>query len=122
MPILIVDDERDAAETQAIVLRRLGYSVVTCTDGADAMRLVEQHRPRVLLLDLVMPVVNGFDVALQLQDKSDLRPKLLIAVTGYGDFETREKTAKAGFDYHLEKPVKLADLLAILAMVFPSAE
>jgi CheY-like chemotaxis protein len=122
MPILIVDDDQAAAETQAIILRRHGYSVLTCTDGADALGLIEQHRPRVLLLDLILPGVDGFDVVQELKENPDLRPKLVIAVTGYGDVDTREQTAAAGFDYHLVKPVKLAELLEILETVFPSAE
>jgi CheY-like chemotaxis protein len=84
--------------------------------------LVELYRPEVLLLDLAMPTMNGFDVAMELQKNPDLRPKLLIAITGYGDQAAREMTTQAGFDFHLVKPVKLAKLLTLLATVFPTVK
>lgn len=122
MLILIADDDWDTVETQAVILRRAGYSALTCTAGKAVMPLVVQHRPEVLLLDLAMPGLNGFDVAMKLKENSDLRPKLLIAVTGFNDDGAKEMTAGAGFDFHLVKPVKLAELLTILGIAFPSVE
>ena len=86
------------------------------------MPLVEENRPDVLLLDLAMPGMNGFDVALELRLNPDLRPRLLIAVTGYSDDGSKEMTARAGFDYHLVKPLMLFNLLSILASVFPDVD
>jgi CheY-like chemotaxis protein len=122
MPILLVDDDRIAAEIQATILRRFGFEVLTCSEGADAIRLLEKHRPRVLLLDLMMPGIDGFDVARELQEKPHLRPKLVIAVTGYGDANTRRLTSEAGFDHHLMKPIRIAELLELLATALPPVE
>ena len=122
MRILVADDDRATVETQALILQRRGFVVVTCTQGKDVLPLLEKHRPDVLLLDLVMPEMTGFDVALQLKENPDLRPRLLVALTGFDDDAAREKTARAGFDYHLAKPLKLFELLAILATAFPDAE
>jgi CheY-like chemotaxis protein len=114
MKILVADDDDDYVVSKMRLLRRLGYSVVPCTYGPDVMALIEQERPDVVLLDLAMPGMSGFDVALELADNPDLRPKLLIAVTGYGDPEAKDMTARAGFDYHFVKPVKFADFKALL--------
>ncbi|MBA4017763.1 MAG: hypothetical protein C0483_11365 [Pirellula sp.] len=65
MSILVADDDRDTVEAEAFLLRHAGFSVLTCTEGKEVMPLVEQHRPEVLLLDLVMPGMDGFDVALE---------------------------------------------------------
>jgi CheY-like chemotaxis protein len=114
MPILIADDDADTVTTQALLLRSRGYEVLTCVHGNDVMPMVEEHHPRALLLDLSMPQMNGFDVAQELHDNPDLRPQLLVAITGYGDDKTKERTAAAGFDYHLLKPVNIEELAAIL--------
>lgn len=115
MQVLVADDDRATVETQALILRRRGFVVVTCIQGRDVLPLVEKHRPDVLLLDLAMPEMTGFDVALELKRRPDLRPRLLVALTGYGDDEAKERTAQAGFDHHLVKPLKLFELLAIIA-------
>jgi CheY-like chemotaxis protein len=120
MQILVADDDRNIVETQAMILRRRDFSVITCTEGKDVMPLVEQHHPDVILLDLIMPGMNGFDIALELKENPDLRPTLLIAITGITDDGAKEMTARAGFDYHLIKPIHPAKLLAILATAFPN--
>lgn len=122
MQILVADDDAHAVETQTLILRRRGFSVVGCTEGKDVMPLVKQHRPEVLLLDLAMPGMNGFDIALELKANPDLRPKLLFAITGLCDDGAKEMTDRVGFDFHLVKPLKLLDLLTILATVFPDGD
>jgi CheY-like chemotaxis protein len=115
MPILIADDDHDTVTTEALLFQRSGFSVMACEEGKDVMPLVEEYKPSVLLLDLSMPGMNGFDIAQELKDNPDLRPKLLVAVTGYADSETRQKTAAAGFDYHFAKPVEFSTLLQVVA-------
>jgi len=122
MHVLVADDDRDTVDTQAVLLRRRGFSVVTCTEGNDVMPLVEKYRPEVMLLDLAMPGMSGFDVAEELKENPDLRPKLLIALTGFGDNGTKEMTAQAGFDHHLVKPLHLLHLLVVLATVYTDVQ
>jgi two-component system, chemotaxis family, CheB/CheR fusion protein len=114
MKILVADDDPSFVAVQAALLRRHGYTVLTCTEGADVMPLVEESRPDVLLLDLSMPGMNGFDVALELKENPDLRPRLLIAVTGHRDPGAATMTERAGFDFHLVKPVNYSVLTALL--------
>jgi DNA-binding response OmpR family regulator len=114
MPILIADDDHDTVVSQALLFRKRGYEVIECEHGRDVMPLVEERRPCVLLLDLSMPGMDGFDVAQELKENPDLRPHLLIAVTGHGDEATRRRVEEAGFDYHFLKPVNFGDLLALV--------
>ena len=114
MRILIADDDPDTVDSQALLLRKIGYEAITCTHGADVMPLVEEHHPDVLLIDLAMPQMSGFDIAMELKENPDLRPKLLIAVTGYGDDAAREETEWSGFDFHFVKPMMPVQLLEVL--------
>jgi CheY-like chemotaxis protein len=114
MPIIIADDDPDTVTTQGMLFRQAGFDVIECLEGKDVMPLVEQHHPRVVLLDLSMPGMDGFAIADELRDNPDLRPKLLVAVTGYGDPETVKRTAEAGFDRHMLKPVEFSELLSLV--------
>jgi CheY-like chemotaxis protein len=78
------------------------------------MEMIERLRPDVVLLDLSMPQMTGYDIAEELLQNSDLKPRCLIAVTGYGQQDDRAKTALAGFDYHLLKPIVWEELETIL--------
>ena len=113
--ILVTDDHSDVVETQAEVLRMNGYETHVCFHGNEVMEMVERIRPEALLLDLRMPGMDGFDVADELDHNTDLRPQLLVAVTGAADPETRLRTQQAGFDHYLLKPVRWPDLQSILA-------
>lgn len=114
MRVLVADDDRGNVELQFRLLQREGYNVIPCCHGPDVMELVERLRPDALLLDLAMPDVSGYDIAEELQFNPDLRPRCLIAITGYGRESDRAKSAAAGFDYHLVKPVVWEELKAIL--------
>jgi CheY-like chemotaxis protein len=114
MRILVADDLSDAAETQALLLRLSGHESHVCLHGNEVMEMVERIRPEALLLDLCMPGMDGFDVIDELAQNADLRPQLVVAVTGATDSETRDRTERAGFDYYLAKPVYWPELQAIL--------
>lgn len=114
MCVLIIDDDRDLVYAQTRLLQHLGINVISCTDPKEAMHLIEEHRPEVVLLDLAMPGLNGFDVAEELQHNPDLKPRCLAAVTGYSGDDMRRRTAAAGFDVHFVKPVPSAQLLEII--------
>ena len=113
--ILVVDDNRDAADSLAILLKGMGNEVTTAYDGERAAELAEQNRPDVVLLDLGMPNMNGYDACRRMRSKDWGRSVHIIAMTGWGQQEDRRRTEEAGFDFHLVKPVDLAELLRLLA-------
>lgn len=115
--ILIVDDNQESAISLRDAVADFGDTADICFNGAEAVTRVTQMRPDVLLLDLSMPVADGFQVARVLRGLPALGGLKIIAVTGYGDAEARRKTAAAGFDLHLTKPVRfsvLEDMLDLL--------
>jgi DNA-binding response OmpR family regulator/anti-sigma regulatory factor (Ser/Thr protein kinase) len=113
--ILVVDDNVHAAETLAMVLKLRRHDVRTANDGRSALRVASDFLPDVVLLDLGLPDLNGFEVARRLRREPILRPTLLIALTGYGERDAWYRAMEAGFDHHLVKPVSaevLEDLIA----------
>ena len=102
--VLVVDDNVDAAETTATYLRLEGHEVKTVHDGNQALHAVKVFDPHVVVLDIGLPGLDGYDVARQLRERGDTSHALLIALTGYGQKEDRQRAAEAGFDYHLTKP------------------
>lgn len=113
--ILIVDDNEDSADSMAQLLSALGAEVKVAYGGHSALELLPVHRPSVVLLDLGMPDLDGHEVARQVRLDPELRDVTLIALTGWGQEETRRRTKEAGFDHHLVKPVEFEALLALLA-------
>jgi signal transduction histidine kinase/DNA-binding response OmpR family regulator len=102
--VLVVDDNRDAAESIAIVLDLAGHDVHTAGDGTEALGLAAIYAPEVVVLDLGLPGIDGYEVATRLRDLPGLQDAMLIALTGYGSDRDRERTAATGFDMHLVKP------------------
>ncbi|MGZ5075194.1 MAG: hybrid sensor histidine kinase/response regulator [Methylobacter sp.] len=113
--ILLVDDNRDAAESLALLLKIEGHQVRTAYDGPAALELARAEWPEVILLDIGLPGMNGYLVAQELRRHRELERTLLIALTGYGQSEDREKSCAAGFDAHLVKPLDLEMLRKLLA-------
>ena len=112
--LLVVDDNRDAADSLAAMLRLSGHAVQVAYDGASAMALAETVRPDVMLLDLGMPQTSGYDVARWVRRQPWGAGVKLIALTGWGQDEDRRRTREAGFDLHLTKPVDPDQLVAML--------
>ena len=112
--ILVVDDNADAAEALALMLRLSGHEVETAFDGLEALRVAEQFTPEIVLLDLGMPRLNGYDTAKTMRTKPWGRDIRLIALTGWGQQKDRDQTLQAGFNAHLVKPVGHEELLAAL--------
>jgi signal transduction histidine kinase/ActR/RegA family two-component response regulator len=112
--ILIVDDNRDAADSMALLVETAGHSARTAYDGHQALDLASAFVPDVLLLDLGVPGLNGFEIARRIRRQPWGKTVALIAVTGWGQEQDRRRTAEAGFDAHLIKPVGHADLLSAL--------
>ncbi len=115
LKVLVVDDNNDSADSLAIWLELAGHQVRTAYDGPQALAAAEEFLPRVILLDIGMPGMSGYDVARRLRAQPATRDVLLLAMTGWGQDEDRRKSREAGFDEHLVKPVDpqlLKDLLA----------
>lgn len=112
--ILVVDDNRDSAITLAILLRRLGHQTFTAFDGEEAVAAAREFRPQVVLLDIGLPKLNGYEVCRWIRAQNQSEQVTIIAQTGWGQEETRRKTRDAGFDYHLVKPVDPNTLRKIL--------
>ena len=106
----MVDDNRDAAELLADSLRVLGHQTDVALDGVAAIDVAREFRPDVVLLDLGLPVMDGFEVAQRLRELPDSARMRIVAITGYGQDTDRRRTRAAGFDRHLVKPVDIARL------------
>jgi signal transduction histidine kinase len=117
--ILVVDDNVDAAETLAAMLRLQGHQVETAHDGLEALRLAPGFAPHVILLDLGMPNLNGYETANRIREQAWGRDIALVALTGWGQPKDRKRTVEAGFDAHLVKPVDETTLLKTLHEVAP---
>jgi CheY-like chemotaxis protein len=109
--VLVVDDNEDAATSLATLLRDVGHEVWTAYDGLEGLRIARERCPDVVLLDLGMPRLNGFEVAAAIRREPWGREALLVALTGWGQAQDRERSRAAGFDEHFVKPVALESLL-----------
>jgi signal transduction histidine kinase len=109
--ILVVDDNHDAAETMAMILKLEGFTVTTAFDGATALAQAASFEPHVVLLDIGMPGMDGYAVARALRTRENTKSSIIIALTGYGQPEDRTRAQAAGFTDHLTKPVN-PDLLS----------
>jgi CheY-like chemotaxis protein len=112
--ILTVEDDQETAQNLALLLRKEGHEVNIAPDGPAALRSAQVHQPDVVLLDIGLPGMNGYDVARHLhQQKGEKRP-LLIAVTGHAEEKDRQQSEEAGIDLHLVKPVDPGQLNKVL--------
>jgi CheY-like chemotaxis protein len=110
-----VDDNTDAATTLGRLLRLGGHEVCTAHDGEEAVAAADAFRPEVVLLDIGLPRLDGFEAARRIRAQPWGRQIRLIALTGWGQDEDRRRSKEAGFDDHLVKPVDLDELRGLLA-------
>lgn len=110
--VLIVDDNRDSADSLGTLLELGGHRVEVAYDGEAGLEAAERFAPEVVLLDIGLPRLDGYEVARRLRAERD--GLLIVAVTGYGQESARRKSAEAGFDHHLLKPVDLAALRELI--------
>jgi PAS domain S-box-containing protein len=113
--IVVADDNIDSAESLAALLKLAGHNVFVAHDGAAAVRLTRSMRPTIVVLDLGMPIVDGFEAARQIRAESGGADPVLIALSGFGQTGDRERSKQAGFDLHLIKPVDPGALDLLLA-------
>ena len=115
MRVLVVEDNLDSAEMLSFMLKLAGHDVRTAHDGVDALHIARQFQPQVVLCDIGLPGVSGYEVARRLRAQSNFSHTRLIAISGYGQDEDRRRSQDAGFDYHLTKPVEPSALTALLS-------
>jgi len=113
--VLVVDDNRDAAETMAMALNIKGHEVMLAHDGQTAIDLVKRHDPAVVFLDIGMPGMNGYETASVLRSLPGAHARVLVALTGWGSEADQARSFEAGFDLHLTKPVNLEKIEHVLA-------
>jgi PAS domain S-box-containing protein len=113
--ILVVDDNRDSAESVALLLELNGHQVRMAHDGPEALATAQHFRPQVVVLDIGLPEMDGYEVARRLRGEAQMQDVMLIALTGYGQNEDRQRAIAAGFNHHLIKPVDLDSLQALIA-------
>ncbi len=113
--ILVVDDNRDAADTLGALLEMLGAEAHVVYDGKSALAAIDAFHPNVVVLDLGMPEMDGFEVARRIRARPDSNATALIALTGWGQEKDRHRTKAAGFNHHLVKPVDPNAMQAVLA-------
>jgi CheY-like chemotaxis protein len=113
--VLVVDDNRDVAMTLAALLKHQGHAVQLAHDGPAALAMAAECRPDLVLVDIGLPGMDGYEVARKLRTLKGLDRAMLAALTGFGHEEHRRRSEEAGFDCHLVKPLKAEELLALLA-------
>jgi CheY-like chemotaxis protein len=113
--ILIADDNKDAAQSTGMMLRMLGNEVRTVHNGLQAVEEAEAFRPDVILLDIGMPQLNGYEAAQRIRQQRWGKDMVLVALTGWGQEDDKERATAAGFDQHFTKPVNPTDLERLLA-------
>jgi hypothetical protein len=114
--VLVVDDNRDAADTLAIFLEHAGLQVFVAYDGPSALTLVEQVRPQLVLLDIGLPGLDGYQVARRIRARPELGPIRIFAVTGYGQQKDLEASRAAGIDHHFVKPIDFDTLSRLVPL------
>jgi PAS domain S-box-containing protein len=114
MRVLVVDDNRDAAQLTAEAVSAAGYQSDIAYDGLQALQYAQSGHPDIVLLDIGLPVLDGYEVARRLRETTGASCPNLVAVTGYGQESDFRRTSEAGFDAHIVKPVSLERLIAVL--------
>jgi PAS domain S-box-containing protein len=113
--ILVVDDNHDAANTLALILSTYGHVTELASDGSQALMATQRFNPEIVLLDIGLPEMDGYEVARRIRQSRQGEDVLLIAITGYGQPNDRLRSQEAGFDRHLVKPVDIPQLLRLCA-------
>jgi PAS domain S-box-containing protein len=113
--VLVVDDNQDSAMSMAMLLKMSGHETQMAHDGQKAIEVAETFRPEVVLLDIGLPKINGYEACRQIREQAWGRDMTLVAVTGWGQESDRKKSREAGFDHHMVKPVDFDSLTKVLA-------
>lgn len=117
--VLLVEDNTDAAMMLRELLEMRGHAVDIAGTGTEALEVLRRDAKELVLCDIGLPGMSGYDVAHAIRGDASLRDTLLVALTGYGQPEDRERSARAGFDAHVTKPVSMAELDEVFARLAP---
>ncbi len=117
--ILVADDNKDAADSLSMLLLVMGNDVRTASDGQEALEIASEFRPDVILLDIGMPRLNGYDTCHRIREQPWGKNILIVAVTGWGQQEDRRRSTEVRFDHHMVKPVAPAELEKLLRFASP---
>ena len=112
--LLVVDDNRDSADSLALLLNLQGHETEAVYDGLSAVHTAERFAPDVVLLDRGLPILDGIEACRRIREKPWGRNMVIVALTGWGQNEDREKSRQAGFDHHLVKPVQVGRILELM--------
>ena len=110
----MADDNRDAADSLAVLLRLAGHDVSVVNDGLEALEKANAVRPEVIFMDIGMPKLNGYDTARRIREQPWGKRIHLVALTGWGQEEDKRRAMESGFQHHLMKPVEFAALERVL--------
>jgi CheY-like chemotaxis protein len=119
--VLVVDDNQDAALTMAMVIQRRGHVVEVAHDGLDAVERLATFRPDIVLMDIGMPRLNGYDACVRMRQMPEGQGIAIVALSGWGQEEDRRRSEEAGFDQHVVKPVDRSTLERVIAEAKPKA-
>jgi CheY-like chemotaxis protein len=119
--VLVVDDNRDGAEMISDLLADAGHEVQVANDPSQALSLVDTFHPQVAILDIGLPVMDGYTLAQELRARLGAHAPILIALTGYGQDQDKRRSREAGFSMHLVKPVEGATLVHLIDALAPEA-
>jgi CheY-like chemotaxis protein len=115
--VLVVDDNHDAAMGLSLILRALGHQSRMIYEGLTAVETALQYQPNLVLLDIGLPGLDGWEVARRIREQPKLKTVMLVAITGWGTNDAVQRSADAGFDHHLVKPADVSKLKQIVATV-----
>ena len=113
--VLAVDDNLDSVASLQMMLRIMGHDVRVAHDGAEAVEVAAEFEPELILLDIGLPRLNGYEAARQIRKLPRGDQSVIVAVTGWGQEEDRRRSSEAGFDHHIVKPVEPSAIEAILS-------
>jgi two-component system CheB/CheR fusion protein len=120
--VLVVDDVPDVTEMIELLLKHAGYSVSTAESAKEALLLAERNHYDLVISDIGMPEMNGYELAAALRKLADYNQTPLIAVTGYTEYDDRGRAESAGFDFHLTKPIEPIRLLTLMSELLSQSE
>ena len=113
--VMIVEDNEDAAESMALLVQSWGHEVLVAKDGRNALELLRDKRPEIVLIDIGLPSMNGYEVARRIRAMPEMAEVFLVALTGYGREQDRNAALQAGFNIHLVKPLEPDRLQTLLS-------
>lgn len=120
--VLVVDDVPDVTEMIQLLLKHAGYDVATADSAKDALRLAQRNHYDLVISDIGMPEMNGYELAAALRELAAYNKTPLIAVTGYSEYDDRGRAVKAGFNVHLTKPIEPVQLLSLMRELLAQTE